>query len=184
MQDFVEKFIKEKEAELAERCADAKSAVTGEREQEKEARLIRLGMCEKQYSDMLNYSAEYPYQEYKTGKYYRLVPFTVSDEEYAAICCYDNATRRLKPTSVSEKYLGKSAKGLRRIALASLIFGGLVSILVGIMLYLADSQYLLASLAIAVFGSVFSWFSAVQFYATAKTLEHTGYLLAREEEKK
>lgn len=184
MQEFVEKYIEEKKAELAAQCADAKGAVVEDRAAEREARLIRLGMCEKEYSSLPTYSAEYPYQEYKTGKYYRLVPFTVSDEEYAAICRYDDATHRLVPSSVSEKFLGKSARGLRRIALASLIFGVLVSILAAVLLYFADSQYITFSLAIAVCGAVFSWFSAVQFFATAKTLEQTSYLLAREEEAK
>lgn len=186
MQDFVEKYIKEQEAALAAKCTsvDASGSVAEAEARERDARLIRLGMCEKQYNPETTYSADYPYQEYKSGKYYRFVPFAVSDEEYAAICRYDNSPIKLKPESFTDRVLGKSYKGMRRIAMFSLIFGVLVSILGGVLLYFADSQYLLVSVLIAVLGSVFSWLSTVHFFAVSKTLDRVEYLLARYEQKK
>ncbi len=184
MQDFVEKYIEEQKSAIAEKCREAKGGVVEEKEKERDARLIRLGMCEKQYNPTATYSAEYPYQEYKSGKYYRLVPFTVTDEEYAEICRYDDSHFAIKPTAVSEKLLGKSHKGLRRTALFSLFFGALVSILGGVLLYLEESEYLLLSVLIALLGSVFSYLSAVQMFTTAKALEKVDYLLADTEEGK
>lgn len=183
MQDFVEKYIREQEAALVAKVKDAGTdgSVAGAEARERDARLIRLGMCEKQYNPATTYSAEYPYQEYKSGKYYRLVPFTVTDEEYEAICRYDNSPIALKPATATDRMLGKSYKGLRRLAVFSLVFGVLVSILGGVLLYFADSQYLLISALIAVLGSVFSYIFAVHFFATAKTLDRVEYLLADRE---
>lgn len=184
MQDFVEKYIREQKAKIAEKSTDAKGGVAEDAAKAREARLIRLGMCEKQYNPSTVYSAEYPYQEYKSGKYYRLVPFTVTDEEYEAICHYDDTVIALKPNKLSDKMLGKSRKGLRRTALFSFFFGVFVSILGGVLLYFADSQYLLVSVLIAVLGSVFSYLSAVHMFATAKTLDRVEYLFTEMEEKK
>lgn len=178
MQDFVEKYIAEQKAALAAKCADAKGGVAEEQEKEKAARLIRLGMCQKEYNPATTYSAEYPYQEYKSGKYYRLIPFAVTDEEYAEICRYDSSRFAVKPTTLSEKMLGKSRRALARLSLFSFFFGMFVSILFGVLLYFADSQYLLVSVLIAVLGSVFSYIGAAHMFATAKTLEKVDYLLA------
>ena len=180
MQDFVEKFIREREALLNE----ARAGVEGNMGEEREARLIRLGMCRKEYNPTLTYSEEYPYQEYKTGKYYRLVAFEVSDEEYEAICRYDKNPVARQNKTAEDKFLGKSPKKLRRAAFASWLLGSLAAVLAGVLLYLADSQYLLVSLLIALFGSLFSWFAATHFFTVANIAEKVDYLLAEQEKKK
>ncbi|MBQ8858201.1 MAG: hypothetical protein IJ012_00250 [Clostridia bacterium] len=180
MQDFVEKFIREREELLNE----ARAGIEGNIAEEREARLIRLGMCRKEYNPALTYAEEYPYQEYKTGKYYRLVAFEVSDEEYEAICRYDDNPVARQTKTVGDKFLGKSPKKLRRAAVCSWLFGTLAAILAGVLLYLADSQYLLVSLFLALFGSLFSHFAATQFFAVANMAEKLDYLLAEQEKKK
>ena len=176
MQDFVESFIREREALL-----DASRAgVEGNMAEEREARLIRLGMCRKEYNPALTYAEEYPYQEYKTGKYYRLVAFEVSDEEYEAICRYDAMPIAQSKKTVGDKFLGKNPKKLRRAAVSAWLFGSLAAILAGVLLYFADSQYLLVSVLIALFGSLFSWFAAAQFFAVAGVAEKVDYLLSEQ----
>ncbi len=180
MQDFVEQFIREREALINE----ARSGVEGNQAEEREARLIRLGMCRKEYNPALTYAEEYPYQEYKTGKYYRLVALEVSDEEYEAICRYDDLPIARQSKTVGEKFLGKSPRKLRRAAVCSWLFGSLAAVLAGVFLYIADSQYLLVSLLIALFGSLFSWFAAAHFFAVANIAEEVDYLLAEQGKKK
>ncbi len=183
MQEFVETYIKEQEEKLTAALTGAKSAVAEDKEQEKSARLIRLGMCRKEYNPAATYSADYPYQEYKSGKYYRLVPHAVSEEEYAAICRYDNAQDTLAPHTAADKVLGKKSKSLRAIALFSFFFGIVISVLGAVLLYLEDTAYLGFAAAIAVGGSLVSWLSAIHFFTTAKILEKTDYLLAKQFEK-
>ena len=180
MQDFVEKFIREKEALLDA----ARAGVKDNMAEEREARLIRLGMCRKEYNTALTYDDAFPYQEYKTGKYYRLVAFEVSDEEYEAICRYDDMPIAQSKKTVGDKFLGKGPKKLRRAAVCSWLFGSLAAILAGVLLYLADSQYLLVSVLIAFFGSLFSWFAAAQFFAVVGVAEKVDYLLSEQSKKK
>ena len=186
MQDFVEQYIAQQKALLEKngKNAEAEGSVAEKQAREREARLIRLGMCRKEYNPAAMYSAEYPYQEYKSGKYYRLIPFEVSEEEYAAICRYDDSVMKLQPASFTDRVLGREHKSLRRAALFSLVFGVLVSILGGVMLYFADSQYILLSVLISALGSIFSYLSALHFFATAKALDRVEYLLAEHERDK
>lgn len=180
MQDFVENFIREKEALIAE----ARTGVMNDLAEEREARLIRLGMCRKEYNPTLTYDAAFPYQEYKTGKYYRLVAFPVSDEEYEAICRYDDMPIARGTKTVGDKFLGKSLKKLRRAAVSSWLLGSLAAVLAGVLLYFADSQYLLVSLLIALFGSLFSWFAAAHFFTVVNLAEKVDYLLAEQGKRK
>lgn len=182
MQDFVEKFIAEKQAELGEKCAAALAPREEAARAEREARLIRLGMCQKEYSESAVYSEEYPYQEYKTGKFYRLIPFTVSDEEYAAICRYDNSAMELRPKRLTDRLFGKSAKNYRRTAVLRFLLGLLISAFAGVILYMIESQYLFISFGVALLGIFNSYLAAVQTYAAGKTLEKAEHLIALAEE--
>lgn len=181
MQDFVEKFIAEKQAELQKKCAEALAPSEEAARAEREARLIRLGMCKKEYSEGQAYSEEYPYQEYKTGKFYRLVPFTVTEEEYAAICHYDNSAMELMPKKRTDLWLGKSARKYRLTALLHFLIGLLGSIFAGVILYMMESQYLFVSLGVAILGGMHAYLSAVQIYAAGKTLEKAEHLVALSE---
>ena len=184
MQDFVEKFIAEKQAELGEKCAEALAPRKEAALAEREARLIRLGMCRKEYSESQTYSADYPYQEYKTGKFYRMVPFTVTDEEYAIICRYDNSAMELKPKRLSDRLFGGGARHYRRTAALRFLLGLLISLLAGVILYMLESQYLFISLGVAILGILNAYLAAVQTYTAGKTLEKTQHLVALTEEEK
>ena len=181
MQDFVEKFIAEKQAELGEKCAEALAPSEEEARAEREARLIRLGMCRKEYHDSQVYSRDYPYQERKTGKFYRLVAFTVTDEEYAAICRYDNSAMELRPERVTDRLFGKRAKNYRATTMLRFLFGVLVSLFAGVILYLIESDYLILSVGVAALGLINSYLAAVQTYAAGKTLERAEHLVALSE---
>ncbi len=74
MDERVEKYIKEKEAEVKEKY-----------EKEKEKKLVALGLVEKEYSPDGEYSNEFPYHDLISQKYYRKVPIKITDEEYQEI---------------------------------------------------------------------------------------------------
>ena len=181
MQDFVEKFIAEKQAELAEKCGEALAPAAENARAEREARLIRLGMCQKEYSESQTYSEAYPYQEYKTGRFYRLVAFEVSDEEYAAICRYDNSAMELKPKRLGDRLFGRGAKNYRRTAGLRLLLGVLISLFAGVVLYLFESQYLFLSLGVALLGIWNAFLAAVQTYTAGKSLAQIEHLIALSE---
>ncbi len=176
MQDFVEKYIAEQEAARAARQAERKGANETETQSTRDARLIRLGMCEKVYSESNVYSDEYPYEEFKTGKYYKLVPFTVTDEEYAAICRYDTAPVSRRRHSLTSRTFGNAARRIRRLSILRILFGLLVSLFLAFFLYLIEDQLLLA-LAVFALGAVGTGFDALAFYATGETLAAVEYLV-------
>lgn len=184
MQDFVEKFIAEKQAELGEKCEKALAPSEEAARAEREARLIRLGMCRKEYSESQVYSKDYPYQERKTGKFYRLAAFTVTDEEYAAICRYDDSAMELRPEKLTDRLFGKRAKNYRRTTVWRYLLGVLISLFAGVILYLIESDYLLLSVGVAILGIIHAHLAAVQTYAAGKTLERAEHLIALAEKKK
>lgn len=67
-------------------------------EEKKLKTLIDLGLFEKEYSPDAGYSDEYPYSDWdsetSTNKYYKKVPFEVSDEEYEEIKRHTNKTEK------------------------------------------------------------------------------------------
>lgn len=177
MQDFVEKYIAEQEAARAARQAERKGANEAETQSTKDARLIRLGMCEKVYSESNVYSDEYPYEEFKTGKYYKLVPFTVTDEEYAAICRYDTAPVARRRHSLTSRTFGNAARRIRSFSIARILFGLFASAFLGLVLYLMDSQFLPFSFVVFALGAIGTSFDALAFYATGETLAAVEYLV-------
>ena len=180
MQDFVEKYVEEQEAARKARQSERAAAMENERESARDARLIRLGMCEKMYSESNIYSDEFPYEEFKTGKYYKLVPFAVTDEEYALICRYDSAPVECKKRSFTARTFGNAAKRIRRTSILRILLGLTASIGLGVFAYLAtdmDPIGLVAGLAIALLGVGFTWLDALAYYATGETLAAVEYLV-------
>lgn len=176
MQDFVEKYITEQEAARAARQAERRGANAAETESARDARLIRLGMCEKVYSESNVYSEEYPYEEFKTGKHYKLVPFSVTDEEYAAICRYDTAPVTRRRRSLASRTFGNAARRIRHLSVFRIVFGLLTSAFLALFLYLIEDQLLLA-LAVFALGAIGTSFDALAFYATGETLAAVEYLV-------
>lgn len=175
MQDFVEKFVAERRAALEEKKESAAAAQESARQKERDARLIRLGMCEKEYSPTADYRAEYPFQEYKTGKYYRLVPFTVSDEEYALICHYDDSPLPPKKPGFSARLFGGLSRHAAGHALTALLLGLCASLLLGVALWSAEG--ILPGLAAALLGAGLSFIGARTVYAVGRTAAATETLL-------
>lgn len=176
MQDFVEKYIAEQEAARAARQEERRGANAAETQSARDARLIRLGMCEKVYSESNVFSDEYPYEEFKTGKHYKLVPFTVTDEEYAAICRYDTAPLTRRRRSLTSRTFGDAARRIRRLSILRIVFGLLASAFLAFFLYLIEDQLLLA-LAVFALGAIGTGFDALSFYATGETLAAVEYLV-------
>ena len=180
MQDFVEKYILEQEAERAARLGIREADMETEQQSARDARLIRLGMCEKVYSDSNVYSDEYPYEEFKTGKHYKLVPFAVSDEEYAAICRYDTAPVDRKKRSFTARAFGNAARRIRRFSVLRILLGIAISIGLSVFVYLAtgkDPMGLAAGILTLIFGTTLAAFDALAFYAAGQTLAAVEYLV-------
>ncbi len=183
MQPFVEEFIKKKQAEWKEAYGESAAAEEEKRRRERDERLIRLGMCEKEYNPSTVYSEDYPLEEYKTGRFYRLVPYTVSEEEYAAICRYDDTTTALRPANAEEGLFPTAGRAARVLPVLRLILGVAVSFLSGVLLYLADSRYFPVSVLIALLGSAFAYFGALSLSLARRAEERTRYLVALAEKK-
>lgn len=180
MQDFVEKFVAERRAALEEKKASTAAAQEDARQKERDARLIRLGMCEKEYSPTADYRAEYPFQEYRTGKYYRLLPFAVSDEEYALICHYDDSPLPLKKPKFLARLFGGLARHAAGYALTAFLFGLGVSLFLGVVLFSAEG--ILPGLAAALLGLGLSFIGAVTVYTVGRTAATTEALLTMAEQ--
>lgn len=178
MQDFVEKFIAQKKAELGDKCAEILAPKEEKTQKEREERLIRLGMCQKEYSESQVYSEEYPYQERKSGRFFRYVAFPVTDEEYAAICRYDDSVMELRPKKVTDRLYGKGAKHYRRTAVLRFMLGFLVSAFAGVILYLLESEYIFLSIGVVVLGVLNAHLAATQAYMAGRTLEKAEQLIA------
>lgn len=177
MQDFVEKYVKEQEAARAQRQGERAAASEAEMQSARDARLIRLGMCEKVYSESNVYSDEYPYEEFKTGKYYKLVPFTVTEEEYALICRYDTAPVERKKRSLTARTFGNAARRIRRTSILRILFGLVTSAFLAVILYLIDTEFLPFSFIVFALGAGSTCFDALTYYATGQTLAAVEYLV-------
>ena len=178
MQDFVREYIEKKQAELDAKCESALAAEKERAMAEREARLIRLGMCKKEYSESQLYSVEYPYQERKTGKFYRLVPFAVTDEEYAEICRYDDSAIELRPERPVDRLFSGSARNYRRTAALRFFFGVLVSLFLAVILYLIESDYIFLSIGAGILLIFNAGLNATETYMAGKTLARAEHLLA------
>ena len=77
MNEKVQEFLKQKKENEFQKYQETK------RES-----LITLGLYERIYSPNNKKSREYPCQEIESGKYYKEVPFEVTDEEYEEIKKY------------------------------------------------------------------------------------------------
>lgn len=183
MQDFVEKFIAAKQAELGEKCEAALAPREAQARAEREARLIRLGMCRKEYSESQVFSKEYPYQERKTGRFYRFTAFEVTDEEYAAICRYDNSAMELHPAKLTDRLYGSGAKNYCRTAALRFALGLLLSAFAAVILYLLESDYFVLSILVFLLGALHAHLAAVHTYTAGKTLERAEQIMALAEEK-
>ena len=177
MQDFVEKYIEEQEAARRSRLGEREKHMSAESESARDARLIRLGMCEKVYSESNIYSDEYPYEEFKTGKHYKLVPLSVTDEEYAAICRYDTAPVERKKRSLTARTFGNAARRIRRLSIFRILFGLAAALFLSVILYLMDSEFLPFSFVVFALGAIGTGFDALTFYATGETLAAVEYLV-------
>lgn len=185
MQDFVEEFIAKQRALLAESCAALDSDAALQAQKEREARLIRLGMCRHEYTDATNYDQNYPYQDYKTGKYYRVVPFTVTDEEYEAICLYDRRTSALAPKKgIAGRLFGNTAKRMRRLAFPFALGLLLISLALSAVLYVTEESFLFLSLGVAVAGIFLAFTLGLAFYAIGECLSRLDHISVEMNEKK
>lgn len=182
MQDFVLEYVKKKQAEFSAAAEDASRDRAEENAAERNARLIRLGMCRKEYSDGLQYSEDYPYSEHKTGKYYRLVPYTVSDEEYALICRYDDSPLGAQPRGVGSCFACEAAR-VRHFAVLRFVLGTLLSVFLSAFLYLMESALLLGAILLGILGVAIAFADASLSYAVGKNLKNTEYMLAQMEKR-
>lgn len=178
MQKFVEEYIAAQKALLQEESNALTADKRKKEAEDREAHLIRLGMCEKEYSDSTVYNADYPYQEYKTGRYYRLVPFTVSDEEYAAICHYGRLGSELAPHGPARLLFGRSAARARRLALPVFVLGVLLSFFLAAFLYMNESSFLLLAAGTLVAGLGISYILGLLLYNAGETLSRLDALRA------
>ncbi len=178
MQDFVLEYVEKKKAEFAAVTEEASASRIEEQASERDARLIRLGMCRREYSDGTQYSEQYPYEEHETGKYYRLVPYTVSDEEYALICRYDESPLGAESRGVGRSF-AREAKRVRHFAVLRFTVGCLVSLALAVFLYLVESALLIGAGLLFALGVALSFADASLCYAAGRTLKNTEYIMAQ-----
>ena len=88
MDERVEKYIKEKEAEVKEKY-----------EKEKEKKLVALGLFEKEYSPDGGYKEDFPCYDYDAQKYYKKVPIKITDEEYKEVLKYSGTSEQGETTT-------------------------------------------------------------------------------------
>ena len=177
MQQFVEEYIARQKALLGESCAtlDEEHALAARRAREE--RLIRLGMCRREYSDSTSYNEAYPYQEYKTGRYYRDVAFEVTDEEYEAICLYDNRTAALVPKKgITHRLFGNTAKKLRRLAFPFAVGILLVGFALAAVLYLTEESFIFLAVGAALAGIGAAFAGGLTFYALGEILSRLDHM--------
>lgn len=170
MQDFVEEYIAAQRAKLGKACKDLDKEHIKAAKDARDARLIRLGMCKKEYSESTVYDAAYPYQEYKTGRYYNLIPFEVSDEEYAEICRYDEQIALLAPRGITRRIFGNTAKKLRVLALPFAISMLIASIIAAVLLYRTEESFALLAIGVGAFGIWLSFLGGLLTYAAGEIL--------------
>ena len=177
MQQFVEEYIARQKALLGESCTtlDEEHALAARRAREE--RLIRLGMFRREYSDSTTYDENYPYQDYKTGKYYRDIAFEVTDEEYEAICLYDNRTAALAPKKgIAGRLFGNTAKKLRRLAFPFALGILLVGLAIAAILYLTEESFLFLSVGAALVGIGAAFAGGLTFYALGEILSRLDHI--------
>ncbi len=183
MQDFVKEYIEKKEAEFAAVTETASAHRTAANENERAERLIRLGMCRREYNPNATYSSDYPEEEHKTGRYFRTVPYEVSDEEYALICRYDDSPLNTEKKKISARFFARATARVRRLAAIRFFLGFFLSLGAGVFLYLIESQLLVGALLFVLVGTALSAVEASLYYAVGKNLKNTEYIMAQLEKK-
>ncbi len=179
MQDFVKEYIEKKQAEFAARTESASSHRAAAEEGERAARLIRLGMCRREYNPEGVYSSNYPEEEHKTGRYYRTVPLAVSDEEYALICRYDESPLDAEGKSLPARSFARSVSHVRRLATLRFATGVLLSLGAAVLLYLIEPELLVGAVLLGLLGTGLAALSAALYYAVGKNLKNTEYILTQ-----
>lgn len=178
MQDFVLDYVKKKQAEFAAATEEASADRTQEKAAERDARLVRLGMCRREYGEGTAFSEEYPLEEHQSGRYYRLVPYEVSDEEYALICRYDDSPLGVRPHGLARTFSAE-VKRVRRFAVLRFAIGFCISLALGCFLYLLESSLLLGAALLVLLGTALAFADASLCYAVAKNLKNTEYIMAK-----
>lgn len=97
MNEKLKSFLDQKRAEGRVSCESTKVVD----EEEKNAMLLKLDLCEREYSQENKRSAEYPCCDYTTGRYYKEVPIKVTDEEYQELIKYANETQHSNASGTS-----------------------------------------------------------------------------------
>ena len=177
MQDFVEEYIARQRELLGEACSMLDADAVEKAKRERDERLIRLGMCSREYSESTTYDENFPYQDYKTGRYYRVVPFTVTDEEYEAICLYDRRAAALAPKKgVTQRLFGNTAKKMRRLSFPFALGLLLISLALAVVLYLTEESFIFLSLGVAVAGVWLAFTLGLAFHAIGEILARLDHL--------
>ncbi len=122
MNEKLKSFLDQKRAEGRVSC-EPTQAVS---EEEKNAMLLKLDLCEREYSQENKRSAEYPCCDYTTGRYYKEVPIKVTDEEYRELIKYANESKEDNLTYAPDETKNPVAGFLWFIAMA-LYIGGFLS---------------------------------------------------------
>lgn len=86
MHEKVKKYLEEQHQKELQALEDTKRKAA----KDKEKTLLSLGLYDKIYSDLPEYSPEFPCVDYENGKSYKQVLINVTDEEYAEILKYSN----------------------------------------------------------------------------------------------
>ena len=177
MQDFVEEYIARQRALLGESCEKLDAETADSFSREKAARLIRLGMYRREYTDSTVYDENYPYQDYKSGRYYREIPFEVTDEEYAAICLYDRRTAALAPKKgATHRLFGNTAKKMRRLALPFAVSILVIALALAAVLYLTEESFLFLAFGVGIAGVWLAFIGGLAFYALGEVLVRLDHL--------
>ena len=109
MNELVEKYIKEKEAEAKEKL-----------EKEKANKLYALGLFEKEYAPDGEWSYKFTEYDSETKKYYKKVPIQISDKEYEEVLKYSE-------TSVEETTKENVISILLKVVAWIIFIGGFIA---------------------------------------------------------
>jgi len=150
LNERVKEYLERKEQERI--FAINKDAI--ERQQDKRLHLLRLGLCEKVYSED-GVSSEYPEWDHEAGKAYRKVAVDVSDEEYSAICSFE------RDETVDDQNKNPIAKVLVVIAWVTII-GGFIAGLV-----LASQEVVVSGVFYNWTETIFNWSTAITYWAAS-----------------
>lgn len=141
--------------------------------------LIRLGLYDKVYSPipLSGPTSEYPNSEwdYNTNsyKYYRCVPFEVSDAEFEELLKY---TGKSKETGVFAN-IGKKLKLLANVMFWLTFIGALVCGLIFIIVGMdGDDDLLFVGLPLLAIGPIFAWLSNCLLYGFGELIDKTAQI--------